>query len=76
MRRLGARSLRKICEYDMQKLGPQMVEQYSVLLLSVDTADVHGGLLALSELASVFREAGGNEKLEACRHKVSIIIAI
>ncbi|KAH8114535.1 armadillo-type protein [Phellopilus nigrolimitatus] len=70
MRRLGARSLRKICEYDMQKLGPQMVEQYSVLLLSIDTADVHGGLLALSELASAFREAGGNEKLEACLHKI------
>ena len=69
MRSLGAQSLKKVCELNLEEHGPQMLGRLSVLLRSVDTTDVHGSLLALSELAESFRDSK-NEKLKPKRQKV------
>ena len=54
MRRLGSRSLRKICELNLLSLGPEVMKDCARLLHSVDTTDIHGDLLSLSELACAF----------------------
>lgn len=55
MRQLASQSLRKICEIDLATLGPKVVQESAKLLHSPDTVDIHGGLLALSELACAFK---------------------
>ncbi|KAJ7459837.1 TBCD protein [Mycena latifolia] len=57
MRRLGSQSLRLICAPHLPTLGPLVIERAAKLLESVDTADLHGALLALTEIAIVYREA-------------------
>ena len=69
MRSLGAQSLKKVCELNLEEHGPQMLGRLSVLLRSVDTTDVHGAILALSELAESFRDSK-SEKLKPERQKV------
>ncbi|KAF8158379.1 TBCD protein [Crassisporium funariophilum] len=56
MRELGSQSLRLICLHDMSGLAPRAIGRCVRLLDSLDTADVHGGLLALSEIAIAYRE--------------------
>lgn len=69
MRRLGSQSLRKICELNVADLGPGMVRECAQLLRSPDAIDVHGGLLALSELACAFENCGIKEN----RRQVSVL---
>ena len=69
MRRLASRSLRKICELDLLSLGPEIMKDCARLLHSVDTADIHGGLLSLSELACAFKYSGAMQS-EDYRRKV------
>ncbi|KAF9241181.1 tubulin folding cofactor D C terminal-domain-containing protein [Melanogaster broomeanus] len=61
MRQLGAKSLRLICEIDLAVLGPSCVSRLALLLRSVDTDDIHGGLLALGELAEAYWKRFGQE---------------
>ena len=56
MRRLGAGSLRRVCEVDLHVLGPQIISVLSERLSSVDSLDTHGALLALGEIASSFND--------------------
>ncbi|KAJ7044089.1 TBCD protein [Mycena alexandri] len=57
MRRLGAQSLRLICGADLPVLGPLVVKRAAKLLESADNADLHGALLALTEIAAACRES-------------------
>ncbi|KAF8955289.1 TBCD protein [Flammula alnicola] len=56
MRELGSQSLRLICSHDLYVLAPRAIEKIVLLLESLDLADVHGGLLALSEIAIAYKE--------------------
>ncbi|KAH9980287.1 TBCD protein [Lactifluus volemus] len=51
MRELGAQSVRKLCELDLPRLGPQCANRVRPLLKMSDPSDVHGGLLALTQLS-------------------------
>ncbi|EGO23938.1 hypothetical protein SERLADRAFT_450239 [Serpula lacrymans var. lacrymans S7.9] len=64
MRQLGAQSLRVICELDLHVLGPSCLPRLAQLFESVDIVDIHGGLLALTELADAYRLLGqtGDDK--------------
>ncbi|KAF9013516.1 TBCD protein [Cyathus striatus] len=56
MRELGSQSLRKICSLDLPNLGVKTAANMARLLESLDTTDIHGALLALSEIAIAYRE--------------------
>ena len=75
MRQLGAQSLRKVCEPILQEQGPQVISRLSNRIHSVDTTDVHGALLALSELTDAFR-ASNLDCLETERQKASEVIPV
>ncbi|KAJ7670233.1 TBCD protein [Mycena rosella] len=57
MRRLGSQSLRLICTPHLSTLGPLVLTRAAKLLESVDNADLHGALLALTEIAIAYRES-------------------
>ncbi|KAL1722870.1 armadillo-type protein [Schizophyllum commune] len=65
MRRLGSQSLKLLCLLDLDVLGPKAVEKASKLLQAVDGTDVHGGLLALSEVAAAYKERYAGSDLES-----------
>ncbi|KAI5896933.1 ARM repeat-containing protein [Schizophyllum commune H4-8] len=65
MRRLGSQSLRLLCLLDLDVLGPKAVEKASKLLQAVDGTDIHGGLLALSEVAAAYKERYSGSELES-----------
>ncbi|TCD65493.1 hypothetical protein EIP91_002577 [Steccherinum ochraceum] len=56
MRQLGAQSLKEICHRDMSTLAPTIATRLAEYLTFPDSADVHGALLALTELASECRQ--------------------
>ncbi|EMD39955.1 hypothetical protein CERSUDRAFT_45983 [Gelatoporia subvermispora B] len=56
VRQLGAQSLRGLCELDLLNLGPDAALRASRLLDVPDSGDVHGGLLALAEIAAAYRD--------------------
>ncbi|KAF8073788.1 armadillo-type protein [Lyophyllum atratum] len=58
MRELGSQSLRLICQIDLATLGPEACAKSTRLLDSIDVSDLHGGLLALSEIALAYRGFG------------------
>ncbi|KAG5648314.1 hypothetical protein DXG03_004886 [Asterophora parasitica] len=65
MRELGSQSLRLICLEDLSTLGPEAIVKSTRLLDCIDISDLHGGLLALSEIAIAYREseeAGSREE--------------
>ncbi|PIL22540.1 hypothetical protein GSI_15229 [Ganoderma sinense ZZ0214-1] len=70
MREIGAQSLRCICELDLVKLGPDVAKRAAQLLVIPDDSDVHGGLLALTELAAAFRSSPHRDQLEPERRKI------
>ncbi|TFK86795.1 ARM repeat-containing protein [Polyporus arcularius HHB13444] len=70
MRQIGAQSLRVICELDLVKLGPGAATRAAALLTMPDPGDIHGGLLALTELAAAFRDSAHHEELAVARRKV------
>ncbi|KAJ7644104.1 TBCD protein [Roridomyces roridus] len=51
MRQLGAQSLRLICTTHLPSLGPLVIARAVKLLESPDTTDLHGALLALTEIS-------------------------
>ncbi|KAJ7780620.1 TBCD protein [Mycena maculata] len=57
MRQLGAQSLRLICAADLTTLGPLVIAHAAKLLESPDNADLHGALLALTEIAGAYNES-------------------
>ncbi|KAG6877463.1 hypothetical protein C0993_007080 [Termitomyces sp. T159_Od127] len=56
MRELGSQSLRFICLENLDVLGPIVIKKATRILDSIDVSDLHGGLLALSEIAIAYRE--------------------
>ncbi|KAJ7069814.1 TBCD protein [Mycena amicta] len=60
MRQLGAQSLRLVCTPYLLELGPRVISRAAKLLGSPDNADLHGALLALSEIASVYQDLEGS----------------
>ncbi|KAI0761942.1 TBCD protein [Trametes elegans] len=70
MRQIGAQSLRAICELNLIQLGPEVAARVAKLLEVPDSGDVHGALLALTELAEAFRNASHSERFEGERRKV------
>ncbi|KAJ7505351.1 TBCD protein [Mycena galericulata] len=57
MRRLGAKSLRLICGTDLSALGPLVITRAARLLESPDSTDLHGALLALTEVSAAYNES-------------------
>ncbi|KAJ6613342.1 TBCD protein [Mycena sp. CBHHK59/15] len=64
MRQLGAQSLRLICLADLPALGPLTITRAAKLLESADTTDLHGGLLALSQVAIAYCDTGAPAECE------------
>ncbi|KAI5983473.1 armadillo-type protein [Pisolithus albus] len=56
MRQLGAKSLRLICEINLDKLGPSCMQRLARLLSSVDVATIHGAVAALTEIAHAYNQ--------------------
>ncbi|KIJ62569.1 hypothetical protein HYDPIDRAFT_157330 [Hydnomerulius pinastri MD-312] len=73
MRQLGAKSLRLICEIDLALLGPGCVVRLARQLRSVDTTDIHGALVALTELAAAYQEQFGEKGDEKRREIFGLI---
>ncbi|PCH40083.1 ARM repeat-containing protein [Wolfiporia cocos MD-104 SS10] len=73
MRQLGSQSLRAICQLDLRILAPSAAHRTSVFLKGPDTADIHGALLALTELAAAFRDSAENFEQE--RRKIFSYLA-
>ncbi|KAI0269819.1 TBCD protein [Gloeopeniophorella convolvens] len=67
MRQLGAQSLRKLCELDLPRLGPDCAKHARLLLSMTDASDIHGGLTALIQLSDAF---SGSADLETFRQKI------
>ncbi|KAF8917124.1 ARM repeat-containing protein [Mucidula mucida] len=63
MRSLTAQSIRLICLEDMEILPPQVFSKANRLLESTDNTDIHGGLLALTELSIAFRETARSPEI-------------
>ncbi|TFK40548.1 TBCD protein [Crucibulum laeve] len=63
MRELGSQSLRHICLLDPDSLVPKATFKIERLLQSLDSTDVHGGLLGLNEIAMGFLEITINHDL-------------
>ncbi|KAK0503901.1 TBCD protein [Armillaria luteobubalina] len=61
MRQLASQSLRLICLLDLKELGPQVCTRAAKLLESPDNTDIHGGLLALTELSIACRDRASSE---------------
>ncbi|KAG6896922.1 hypothetical protein C0992_005258 [Termitomyces sp. T32_za158] len=57
MRELGSQSLRSICIENLDVLGPVVIQKATRILDSIDVSDLHGGLLALSEIAIAYHES-------------------
>ncbi|KAH7098995.1 ARM repeat-containing protein [Auriculariales sp. MPI-PUGE-AT-0066] len=64
MRQSGAESLRAICSADPDVLGQLALQQLKALLTSVDIFAVSGGLLALSELATLYTDLNHQKRNE------------
>ncbi|KAG8904796.1 hypothetical protein FRB99_001186 [Tulasnella sp. 403] len=58
MRQSSAEALRRICTINLATFGPECVTRAVRLVRSVDSNDVHGGLLTLAELAAAYKESG------------------
>ncbi|KAF5311690.1 hypothetical protein D9611_009412 [Ephemerocybe angulata] len=56
IRELGSQSLKNLCLIDLDSMATKALQTVIPLLESIDTADVHGGLLALSELGLAYQE--------------------
>ncbi|KAL5524601.1 hypothetical protein ACEPAF_9741 [Sanghuangporus sanghuang] len=74
MRRLGAQALRAVCEIDIQHNIPRVVDTLKTLLLSVDPKDVHGALLALSELAGAISNSGAQGFMQHDKQEIFRLI--
>ncbi|KAJ3549188.1 hypothetical protein NM688_g5206 [Phlebia brevispora] len=72
MRRLAAQSLCRICQLDLQILGLQCADRIAQYLTFPDSGDIHGALLALSELAAAFGVIAGEDSMIAARRKVKL----
>ncbi|KAG6850743.1 hypothetical protein H0H93_009366 [Arthromyces matolae] len=59
LRELGSQSLRFISLQDLGTFGSVAIDKSARLLESLDVSDLHGGLLALSEMAIAYRGIGG-----------------
>ncbi|KAL5520109.1 hypothetical protein ACEPAG_1769 [Sanghuangporus baumii] len=74
MRRLGAQALKAVCETDIQHNIPRVVDALKTLLLSVDPKDVHGALLALSELAGAISNSDAQGFMQHDKKKIFRLI--
>jgi hypothetical protein len=66
MRELGAQSLAKILEADMQQIAPPIIRQLTVQCKSADAAILHGTLSSLAELAEVCHRSDSSEVRQYC----------
>ncbi|KAG8743529.1 hypothetical protein FRC10_011920 [Ceratobasidium sp. 414] len=73
MRALGAQALRGICTVDLTNLGGKTASQLSLRLRSMDTNDVHGALLGISEIAKGLKERGFEAERLQCFKYLSIL---
>ena len=73
MRRLGAQAVRAVCETELQDTVPGCVDTLEKILVSVDPKDIHGALLALSELAGSIGNSDARGSLENGRKKVTSV---
>ncbi|KAJ2930914.1 hypothetical protein H1R20_g6182, partial [Candolleomyces eurysporus] len=55
IRELGSQSLRNLCLIDLEDMASKALQKVIPLLESIDPADIHGGLLALTELGLAFQ---------------------
>ncbi|KAG8936298.1 hypothetical protein FRC02_003235 [Tulasnella sp. 418] len=67
MRQLGSTALAEIAKLNISEDGPTCAFRAATLLSSPDSDEVHGGLLALSELAKIYKES---QILEAKRLEI------
>ncbi|KAG6890812.1 hypothetical protein C0995_003245 [Termitomyces sp. Mi166 len=64
MRELGSQSLGSICLENLDVFGPVALEKSTRILNSIDVSDLHGGLLALSEIAIAYRKTADHDSRE------------
>ncbi|KAI0657425.1 TBCD protein [Cubamyces menziesii] len=76
MRQIGAQSLRAICELNLVQLGPDAAARAAKLLKVPDAGDVHGALLALTELAAAYHRSPESQVLEPERRKVFAYLSL
>ncbi|KAG2010206.1 TBCD protein [Coprinopsis cinerea AmutBmut pab1-1] len=57
MRELGAQSLRQLCLINLKEMAREAIPKIIPLIQSLDPTEVHGGLLALTELGLAYRES-------------------
>ncbi|OSD07226.1 TBCD protein [Trametes coccinea BRFM310] len=70
MRQIGAQSLRVICDLDLPRLGPDAAARAARLLRVPDPGDIHGALLALTELAAAIQDSAHSQQLGLERRKI------
>ncbi|KAG6814258.1 hypothetical protein H0H92_015373 [Tricholoma furcatifolium] len=70
MRELGSQSLGLICLQDIDILGPVAIEKSVRILESIDVSDLHGGLLALCEIALAYNQTCDHASREACMREI------
>ncbi|CCM03543.1 uncharacterized protein FIBRA_05677 [Fibroporia radiculosa] len=64
MRQLGAQSLRAICQLDLPNLASDAAHRASQFLTGPDMTDIHGALLALTELAATYQNRSKDSEAE------------
>ncbi|KAG8909114.1 hypothetical protein FRC00_010736 [Tulasnella sp. 408] len=69
LRQPASVGLRKICEEDLFTLGPACAAKVAVFLRSIDSNEVHGGLLALAEIGHAYKQST-SPSAEAHRLKI------
>ncbi|KAG8980354.1 hypothetical protein FRC05_005985 [Tulasnella sp. 425] len=69
LRQPAAVALRRICEKDLLTLGPVCAAKVAGFLRSIDSNEVHGGLLALAEMADAYKQSK-NPSTEIHRLKI------
>ncbi|KAG8857950.1 hypothetical protein FRB96_005441 [Tulasnella sp. 330] len=57
MRKAGAVAVRRICEVDLATLGPSQTARAVALTASVESEEIHGGLLTLAEIAMAYKQS-------------------
>ncbi|KAG8991349.1 hypothetical protein FRB94_014621 [Tulasnella sp. JGI-2019a] len=69
MREAASTAIRRICELDLASLGPSQVAKAAALTGSIESEEIHGGLVTLAELAMAYKQSQRPE-LEAYRFEI------
>ena len=71
MRSLGAQALRKLAELDLERNLAEMIARCTSLIRAIDSTDVHGAVLTLTQLSLAILECPSPSSFEGQRQKVN-----